>query len=233
MRIFFSRVFRTSVNILLDTIFPKICISCNREGTHLCEDCLALVTLNTAKSPLSRYSSLSGLFAAASYEDFPVKKAIQYFKYQPFLKDLSQSLATLIIAHLSLLDKPPRFFSQEVKNEYLLCPIPLSKHRLRWRGFNHARELAKELSQRLSIPLLEEGVLIKTKHTLPQVELEENARTLNVLGVFRVEKKEKIRNKKILLVDDVFTTGATMEEAAKTLREAGAKEVWGIVIARG
>jgi predicted amidophosphoribosyltransferase len=74
---------------------------------------------------------------------------------------------------------------------------------------------------------------MKEKETPAQMELPKEERIKNTKGVFSVKNLEKIKNKKILLIDDVYTTGATMEECAKILKRAGASEVWGVAVARG
>ncbi len=221
---------------LLDIIFPKICVSCKREGTHLCQDCFALISLNNVPEPHAPGSSLSGLFFATSFEHQLVKDLIHYFKYPPFIKELAQPLAALIIAHFAMLDKPQRLVlspdSSKRDGNYRIIPLPLHRKRLKWRGFNQAEEIGRELSRTLDFPLYID-VLVRVKNTKPQVELRGAARTENVSGAFAVQYPEKIRKKKILLLDDVFTTGATMEEAARVLKEAGAKQVFGVVAARG
>jgi len=92
-------------------------------------------------------------------------------------------------------------------------------------------EIGKEISKFLNIPLIND-ILFKIKETLPQVELSEKEREENIKGVFIIRNRKKISGKKILLVDDVYTTGSTMKECAQLLKKAGAKEVIGIVIAR-
>ena len=156
----------------------------------------------------------------------PTKRNPLSFKYPLFLKDLALPLASLIIAHFAFLDKPQNFTGT------VLCPIPLHKRKLKWRGFNQAEEIAKHLSEALSIPLYSD-ILVKTKNTTPQVELEGIERRINMLGVFEVKSRERVQNKNILLVDDVYTTGATMREAQKVLQQAGAKQVTALVVARG
>jgi len=204
---------------LVDIIFPKVCISCNREeGTHFCEDCLAIISINRIHSP--------ELFWAASYQEPLVKSVISSLKYPPFLKDLALPLSSLIISHFALLDKPQNFTNT------ILCPIPLHKRKLKWRGFNQAQEIAKHLSEKLSIPLYSD-ILVKTKSTAPQIELQGIERRINMLNVFEVQNPELVQHKNILLVDDVYTTGATMREAQKVLQQAGAKKVMGLVVARG
>ena len=134
----------------------------------------------------------------------------------------------MIIAHFILSENKLIFQNKE---NSLLAPIPLSKSRERWRGFNQATLLANELSRFLKIPLLNNN-LIKIKKTQPQVELKREQREENIKGAFKLKNPQKVRGKRIFLVDDVFTTGSTMEECARVLKKAGGKEVWGIVVAR-
>ncbi len=114
----------------------------------------------------------------------------------------------------------------------MLLPIPLDKQRKKWRGFNQAEELTKLLSKFFKIPFFN-NILIKKNPTLPQTELKEKDRQKNISGAFLCQNQKLIKNKKIFLVDDVYTSGFTMEECAKVLKQNGAKEIWGIVIARG
>jgi len=143
-----------------------------------------------------------------------------------------------MITHFQLLNNKPDFFypvrDRRSSNgaDFLLIPVPLAKRRIRWRGFNQAEEIAKNLAEYLEIPLIND-VLIKTKETLPQIDLAEEARKENIKGAFLIKNEEKIKGKKILLIDDVYTTGSTLEESSRILKKAGAREVWGAVVARG
>ena len=226
----------------LDLAFPKFCFGCQKEGSYLCEDCLSLLEISeynyclckkplrlpqTGKCSLCRQKKLDGLYFAASYQNKILKKLIQSFKYEPYAKELSEPLTSLIIAHFELTNRP---FSNE--DEWMLIPVPLSKNKEKRRGFNQAEEIAKELSEKLKLPLVSDA-LVKTKETLPQVDLEEKERMENIKGAFALAPKAKIKNKKIMLADDVYTTGATMEECARVLKNSGAKEIWGTVVARG
>jgi ComF family protein len=213
-------------NFLLELFFPQFCLLCKKEGEYLCQDCRATLEISLSHQKYST-KNLNDLYFALPYQNHFVKNLIQSFKYEPFIKELSKPLASLIIEHFQLIEKPITDFSN-----YILIPIPLKEKRQRWRGFNQAEEIAIELSKFLKIPLIND-VLIKIKETLPQVELSERERKENISGAFSLKNNEKIIGRKILLVDDVYTTGSTMEEAARVLKKAGAKEVIGIVIARG
>ncbi|MCX6764259.1 MAG: ComF family protein [Candidatus Nealsonbacteria bacterium] len=229
-------------NFLLDILFPKFCFNCKKEGIYLCEDCKSCLEISEnvfclcetpqrpsfgGKCPKCSFKKLDGLYFALSYQNKTVKKLIHQFKYEPFIKDLSENLADLIIAHFQTLNKGEKDFEGKI-----LIPIPLTKKKLKNRGFNQAEEIAKKLSEKLKIPVIAD-CLIKVKENLPQMELSLKERQENIKGVFEIIKKEKIQGKKIMLVDDVYTTGSTMEEAAKTLKESEAKEVFGVVVARG
>lgn len=233
---------------ILDLLFPKYCFSCGREGNYLCEDCSALIEINPfqycpfCKMPQrvldgktcerhKRQKKLTGVFSAAPYENILVKKLISKFKYEPFVKELSQSLASLIITHFLILGYNRQSLKEKFSG-FLLVPVPLYKKRIRWRGFNQAEEIAKKLAGDLEI-LVANDCLIRHRNTIPQIELSGKEREENVKRAFFCQNRNLIKKRKILLVDDVFTTGSTMEECARVLKSAGAKEVWGVAVARG
>jgi len=110
-------------------------------------------------------------------------------------------------------------------------PIPLHKRRLRWRGFNQAEKIAKILSDKLNIPLVN-NKLIRIKYNQPQAKINSQKRKNNIIGCFQYNG-ESLEEKNIILVDDVVTSGSTLNECAKVLKEKGAQEVWGICVARG
>ncbi len=215
-------------NFILNLFFPKFCLGCQKEGSYLCYDCKSLLEISGFHQKFQT-KNLSDLYFSIEYKNPLIKKLIQNFKYEPLIKGLSIPLSSLIIDHFQQLESPPPFFGGG--SEFLLIPLPLEKKKLKWRGFNQAEEIGKELSKFLEISLLGD-VLIKIRETLPQVELSGKEREENIKGVFSLKNQGKIQGKKILLVDDVYTTGSTMEEAARVLREAGAKEIVGVVIAR-
>ena len=228
-------------NFALSVLFPRFCFGCQKEGNYLCEDCLSTIEISEHQYCLCEKPQriwqggkcqrcvsrkLNGLYFAAPYQNSLVQNLIKLFKYKPFIKEISKPLASLIINHFQLLDNPPAF------SGFLLLSVPLEKRKLKQRGFNQAEEIAKELSSFLKIPLISD-CLIKIKETFPQVELSTEAREENIKGVFLVKNTEKIRGRKVFLVDDVYTTGSTMEEGTRVLKEFGAKEVWGVAVARG
>lgn len=217
-----------SPNFLFKLFFPKFCFGCQREESYLCQDCRA--TLEILKTHQHHFSeNIKDLYFALHYQAPLIKNLIQKFKYEPFIKELAKPLSSLIIEHFQLLDNPPLFLNE--KESFILVPIPLEKKRLKWRGFNQAEEIAKELGSFLGIPLITD-CLRKTRETIPQVELPPKARKENIKGVFSLREGKLVKNKKILLLDDVYTTGSTLKECARILKEAGAREIIGVVVAR-
>ena len=230
-------------NFVLNLLYPQFCFNCGQEATsYLCEDCKSTLEIlqshqkySSQKGEENKFSSspfavardLKDLYFALPYQNLLIKNLIQKFKYQPFVRELAIPLTSLIITHFQLIEKSPTEFF-----DFILIPVPLEKRKLKWRGFNQAEEIGKELSKFLKISLLN-NVLAKIKETPSQVELSDEERKENIKGVFLVKNGELIRNRKILLVDDIYTTGSTLEECAKVLKEAGAKEIVGIVVARG
>jgi len=237
----------------LNLFFPKFCFSCQKEGTYLCDDCRSLLDISEfdyclcSKNPIRILTGqksgkcqrcqaklLSGLFSALPYKEKTLtRKLIYQFKYQPYLKDLAKTLASILIEHFVLSGKN----TDEIWENSVLIPVPLDKKKLKIRGYNQSEELAKELAKVLKVPVVS-NVLIKIKSTKPQMELSKEEREKNLENAFEIypsghkQNPEKISGKKVFLVDDVYTTGSTMQECAKTLKNSGIKQVWGIVLAR-
>ena len=217
-------MFKKIKNIFFELFFPKSCLGCSQEGSWLCLDCKAVIDVSRFHQRF-RNADLDDLYFAADYQSPLLKNLVRKFKYEPPVKELAQPLSSLICDHFQLLEALPVFLN------FVLIPIPLEKRKLRRRGFNQAKEIAKRLSRFLNLPLLDD-VLIKKRATPSQVELTAEERRQNPLGVFGCQNEQKIREKNILLVDDIYTTGSTMKEVARLLKKSGAKKVIGIVIAR-
>lgn len=218
-----------------DLFFPKKCINCKKEGSYLCEDCLSLVEINPYRYCLCekmekrdkcescKNRHLDRIYSAASFNNMIIKEAIHRFKYG-YVKDLAQPLALLILSHLQATNA-------ELDKSFVIIPVPLSDKKKRRRGFNQSEEIGKIISGATGIPLPSD-TLIKIRETLPQMELGREKRMENIKGCFAIKNEENIKGKTILLLDDVYTTGSTMEECAKTLKLSGAKEIWGLTVAR-
>ncbi len=159
-------------------------------------------------------------FALVNYA-YPWNKLISQFKYQQKVN----------LAH---------FFSRKLMQDQkiksvieqadVLCPIPLSKQRIQQRGYNQSFELAKKLAPHLSRP----DIILRTHHVASQASLNRQQRLKNLSGVFQIDpfKSHLLRNKKVVLVDDVLTTGATIQAVCQVLENANVAEVSVVVLAR-
>ena len=170
--------------------------------------------------------ALSGLMVAADYQNPAIKNLIWHLKYNS-VKDISDTLAMIMADHLVGSDLVDYF------HEALVVPVPAHRQRQRFRGFNQAAEIGKRLARNLNLEYA--PVLIKTEKTDRQVDLEKGQRLENVKGVFAADPEfdaKKLSGRSVLLIDDVATTGATLNECAQVLRPHNPSEIWGLVVAR-
>jgi len=192
-----------------------LCTSCGlpfteTEGAnHLCEDCIL------SKPPFSIARSL-GKYESALLD------TIHLFKYHGKIsvgEDLGRMMAKAC------------YDSIEIENYSLIIPVPLHPKRLREREFNQSLILARQISKKFSIPL--DFIALRRKiRTEAQVNLSGRQRMANVRSAFEVADRSRIEGKKILLIDDVYTTGSTAKECSKILMKSGAKEVAVLTLAR-
>lgn len=218
---------------LLDLFFPKKCLECGDFGNYICERCIFKVPkarqtccecgyysfAGKTHPSCFRETSLDGHFSVWQYGGV-MRKAIHAFKYR-FASDVARELS--LYWQIDSLE-----FSDAV-----LVAVPLHVARQKWRGFNQSELIAKCLMRQKGY-CYAENALIRTKNTTPQAQLGKKERLQNMRGKFAVNPsfKEQIGNyKTVILVDDVWTTGATMKEAAKALKKAGSNSVWGFTLA--
>ena len=171
-------------------------------------------------------SALDGLFVASYYRNSLLPRAIHTFKYR-FIPDLADPLGQVL---KNALEKSAVLLPDAI------IPVPLHPRRLRFRGFNQSELLARTLAQAiapgLDIPVLAHG-LTRTRYTKPQMKTDSRTERLdNLKNAFAVSDEAALQGRSIWLIDDVATTGATLEECAIVLKKAGVSSVFGIVLAR-
>lgn len=228
-------------NAVLDVLFPPICLSCQNflfpeeKENKICRKCLDSVFVHSsffcsickARRPddkkICHQEAKYILAAATDYQNDMVRNLIHFLKYNGWsglIKTIEPSLQ--------------KYFENLNYNfsEFIIIPIPLHRERLRERGFNQAELIAEVAVKFLNIPL-EKDILKRIKETETQAKLKNSdERKINVQKCFALENPEKIKNKKIILVDDVHTSGATISEAARILKSAGAKKIIAFVFAK-
>jgi competence protein ComFC len=227
---------------LLNLLFPIECSGCGKEDVWLCHDCLLKLPLgrntecffcgkinsqgSTCPACAANYA-LDGVFVCANYNDHVIGELIKKLKYS-FARELGEVMAEIAERLLKKLSAESRLGKIKL-DKFIVTPIPLHQQRYNWRGFNQSELIARDLSRRLGLAY--QDTLIRIKNKTPQAKLDGAERRQNIIGCFST--KENLAGKKIILLDDVATTGSTLNEAAGVLKSAGAAKVWGLVIAKG
>jgi len=219
---------------VLNLVFPPHCVICGQPGEWLCQSCAASFAYvqppvcalcgrplsnghlchrcSTRRSPLNEVR-------AATYFEGGARRAIHQFKYKG-VRVLAPYLGSVMA----------QAWHQSPCPVSVIVPVPLHRQRLRQRGYNQSALLAQEVSRRIGLPVVED-CLRRVKQTRPQVGLGMAERRENVQGAFACTG-QRLSGEHVLLVDDVCTTGATLEACAQALLNRGAHEVWALVLAR-
>ena len=219
----------------LDLFFPQRCTGCGKEGSYICASCYR--TLSFIMPPVCPLcgrpqsggllcpdcirwqAAIDGIRSPFRFEGV-MQQAIYSLKYRN-LRAIAPLLASLLHEYLSRTPLPGD----------VLVPVPLHKTRLNERGYNQSSLVADALGKLTGIPLIG-NCLVKTRKSSPQARtagVEE--RRANVAEAFTC-RNDRLAGKQVVLVDDVATSGATLDSCAGVLKEAGAKSVWGLTLAR-
>lgn len=232
------------MSVILDLLFPKKCLGCNKSGSYLCRDCLADILQTDLVCPIcervsiggqthsfckKRYG-LDGLWSLGIYQG-TFKKIIQKLKYR-WAKDLAQILADLVLEYWA---KYQPFLFEIIKKDkglgWAIIPVPLHWFRENKRGFNQSSLIGQILSKKLGLGYCDG--LKRIRYTSSQVKLKEHQRRENIKDAFSVSIPYTLNpTPYILLIDDVWTTGSTLKECCYILKKAGAKQVWALTLAR-
>jgi len=220
---------------LLDLVFPKRCVSCGVFGKYICNRCFKKIEfVEKPVCPICQRQAiggkthprcagkfrLDGLVVVCKYKG-PIKLAIKKVKYK-WIYDIEKVLVDLLASQIWKFDLP---------QQSILVPVPLHKKRKNWRGFNQAEILAKTLSRKFDVGY--SAILFRNRETKTQVGLSREERKKNIKGAFSLSQGANVNGRDFLLVDDVYTSGATIREAAKVLKSSGARNVWAMAVALG
>lgn len=210
------------ISLLLDLIFPISCQSCGKESEWLCQQCFEDLKLSLVdRGKVQKVKYFEKLWVVTDYNQELLSNILHIFKYK-YVEGIGIFLSRILEDFLKDENK--------IKFDYVV-PVPLSRKRILIRGYNQSEIMAQHISRQLDWKINTTG-LIRKIHTHSQVGLNSQQRLKNVRNIFEVRNKEDFLNKRILLVDDVITTGATMRECARILKKSGAREIHGIVILR-
>ncbi|MBI4281764.1 ComF family protein [Candidatus Uhrbacteria bacterium] len=237
-RILYNTIRKLSTGVL-DFLFPVECMGCGSGEDWLCTTCVASIpramrlSCFTCKNPTTdgewcgacrKESPLRGIWPAARYHAELLQRAIHAMKYSAqyvFAAPLAKFLHQFFLQWPFLLSA-----------RILFIPVPLHQKRLRERGYNQSHLLVAHLLSRTGSGVCGCWLLERTRHTKAQVQCAREERLRNVTSAFRYRGPPIAASERIVLVDDVATTGSTLASCARVLHTAGARDVWGLVLAR-
>jgi len=219
----------------LDFLFPQWCVGCGKEGDFICSSCRQLLPVilpplcpkcgkpqsggTLCPNCVSWQAEIDGIRSPFKF-DGVMRQAIHQLKYKN-LRAIAVPLADLLRDYLATNPIPGG----------VLVPMPLHQKRLRERGYNQSRLLAQALGNLTNLPVVD-NCLIRQKYAHPQARSSNvEERRSNVVDAF-ICRDRRLKDKQVILMDDVSTSGATLDAGAAALKEAGATSVWGLVLAR-
>ena len=219
----------------LNLLFPQWCIGCGQEGGFICYSCYnSLPRIMPPLCPMCGRPQPSGILCSSCVSwqakldgirspfrfDGVIREAVHQLKYKN-LRALAASLARLLNDYL---------VTNPIPGE-VLVPVPLHRKRLKERGYNQSSLLARELGKLTSLPVVD-GCLTRQRSAPPQARTATvDERQSNIANAF-VCADNRLQDKRVLLIDDVATSGATLDACAAALKAAGAASVWGLVLAK-
>ena len=215
------------LNTILDLIFPVNCICCGQNGQYICFECLSRSKNAVRECP-------DWIFPLYDYRHPPVKKAVWLLKYKS-KRQIAKIFAEVLYERI--LEESEDLKYMENFQKPIIIPIPLSKKRLKERGYNQSELMAREMlkidKERSGIfQSLETGVLVKIRDTEHQARIKDRKHRLETpKGSFAVIESDQIKGQNVILIDDVVTTGATLSEAKRTLKKAGARKIYAFTLA--
>jgi ComF family protein len=210
-------IVKTILGFFTDLLLPERCISCKKKGSIICNNC----TIGLRKA---ERETANNIYACYDYRDPIIKRAIWELKYHK-RRHIGEKLGQLM--YEEFIEDLSEIYQYQNGQSIYVIPVPISKDRLRGRGYNQAKILAKSFCNydKKSFKL-ENNLITKNKKTTPQAKISNRTRRLNnVKGIFKITNKEFVNGKTFIIIDDVTTTGATFLEITKILKGAGAKKI--------
>jgi len=221
---------------VLDCLFPPLCLSCHKniknQSNYLCDNCFSEINFydgmfcpkcgqRAIDEKLSCYCLEEYILAPACHFEIPIIPLLYGLKYLK-LQKVHIFLSALIIFYFQKINFYPK--------DYLITYIPIHKIKQRKRGFNQSKLIAQTIGEKFSLEII--SMLIKNKNNQPQAKIKDpQKRIQNAKDSFSLKKDIHIENKKIIIIDDVSTTGATLKQATHLLKTLGAKKIIAVVVA--
>jgi len=210
--------------LILELFFPEFCLNCQNLGPPLCQNCYHDLNFYFTQNKIQE---ISANFEEVSFDQVQIMakfegslaKLLKALKYQSG-KNIAPFLARMLYRHLL------------IPQADLITFVPLHPHKLRVRGYNQCQEIALELGKITQIPV--RNLLQKKQNTSAQAQIKnQKMRLQRMQGLFQIREKyqDLVVNKTIIIIDDVLTTGATLNAASQALKKASVKEIFGLIVA--
>lgn len=215
---------KSTINLILDILLPTRCVLCHTQGEILCSNCITNL-------PQTDRQTEDNIRAVFDYQSETVKKLIWKTKYY-HSKILGRKLGKLL--HYSLLEDITEIKIFSEGSPIYIIPVPITKMKKNIRGYNQSEVIASGFCEedKNNIFQIQNNIIYKKINTIPQAKIpNRNERLKNIRGSFEIKNQNLIVGKTIIVIDDVTTTGATMQEIIKILTKYGAKKVIGFAVA--
>ncbi len=223
---------------LLRLLFPQKCLLCGKLDSWICNRCreklpktysqICPACLRSSLTGMThsgcKKNSLNGLYSPFAYRG-GVKKLLKTYKFK-LVKELQETITNFLFLEL---EKNGNLLPFWQKGKYILIPLPLHPIKEKWRGFNQSLLVGRVLAKKLNLDY-DSDLLKRINLASPQVGLSKEKRLINIKGQF--QSNLKVKNKNIVIFDDVWTTGSTLKEAGKELKLKEAKSIWGLTFCR-
>mgnify|MGYP004680576015 CR=1 FL=1 len=223
------RQIRTVPNVskILNLIYPQICGMCGKINKNsLCKKCEIELKKQVENQIINNGEEI---------QDKYFNELMYIFKYEGQIRKLIldykfNEKSYLYLTFVNFLLKNKKIF-ENIKNYDTIIPVPISKKRKKTRGYNQSLLIARKIAKLTDLELMN-NCLVKTKNIIEQSKLNKEDRTQNIQGVYKLKNKQLIENKNILLIDDIYTTGSTVNECSKILKQGNPKKIGILVLAK-
>lgn len=211
-------------NAILNIIFPEKCLGCDRKDSILCPRCIGNIRRAERETD-------QNIIAAYDYRDPIIKKAIWDLKYHKH-RHIGEKLGEML--YDTLLEEVADIRAFTCGKSICVIPVPVSRTRKKTRGYNQAEILARSFCASSSEKIFElrKDIIRKKLNTTPQARMTNRVKRLeNIKGAFEILKPNLVKERTVIIIDDVTTTGGTINEIIKLLKKSGAKKVVGFALA--
>ena len=223
------RQIRTVPNVskILNLIYPQICGMCGKINKNsLCKKCEIELKKQVENQIINNGEEI---------QDKYFNELMYIFKYEGQIRKLIldykfNEKSYLYLTFVNFLLKNKKIF-ENIKNYDTIIPVPISKKRKKTRGYNQSLLIARKIAELTDLELMN-NCLVKIKNIIEQSKLNKEDRIQNIQGVYELKNKQLIENKNILLIDDIYTTGSTVNECSKILKQGNPKKIGILVLAK-